>query len=159
MSNHKLAKVGSLLLAVLLLGGLDQWLKYYLGFLQQGALHWGPVDLVWHTNPGIAFSINLPAPLAITLVIILLSVLIMLFWWSQGRGLIYDGGLLLVIGGGASNLWDKLHWGFVRDFVSVGWLPIFNLADVFIFVGIIMIILGVSYGERQTFRRERYQKI
>lgn len=138
-------------MAVLLLGGLDQWLKSYLGFLQQSSLNWGPVDLVWHTNPGIAFSINLPAPLAVTLVIILLGVLISLFWRSQGKRLIYDGGLLLVIGGGASNLWDKIYLGFVRDFVSIGWLPIFNLADVFIFVGIIMIILGVSYGERQTF--------
>ena len=47
-----------------------------------------------------------------------------------------------------SNLVDKLNLGHVRDFVSIWILPVFNLADVFIFVGVVMIILGVIYDKR-----------
>ncbi len=152
MPGNKLAKVGILLLAILLLGGLDQWLKYSLSWLEQRSLNWGVVDLIWYKNPGIAFSINLSLPVAVTLIIVLLGVLIRLFWLSRGKSWAYDLGLILAVSGGISNLWDKLVFGFVRDFVAIGPLPIFNLADVLIFAGVLLIIRGAIYGER-------YQKI
>ncbi|MFA5967505.1 MAG: signal peptidase II [Patescibacteria group bacterium] len=134
------------LITTVLLVSLDQWTKALAGLIK----FWngGGLRLVWYENPGIAFSINLPMPLAGILMAILLLVLLGL--WLRARGKIngYQLGLLLAIGGGASNLWDKIQLGFVRDFISLWWLPIFNLADVCIFIGVIMIILGVIYGER-----------
>lgn len=144
-----IAKMAALLTAVVLLGGLDQWSKHQLEFLQTSPLAWGPIQLVWHTNPGIAFSINLPISLAVILIVILLVILIRLWWRSGSARWEYQWGLLLVISGGISNLWDKLRWGAVRDFVAIGPLPVFNLADVWIFIGVILIIWGAIYGERQ----------
>lgn len=150
--NNKLTKVGTLLWVILLLGGLDQGLKYNLSWLEQRNMHWWIVDLTWFKNPGIAFSINLPLWIAITLIIILLGILVRLFLLSRGKNWAYDWGLILTICGGLSNLWDKLFFSYVRDFVAIGPLPVFNLADILIFVGVLLIIWGAIYGER-------YQKI
>ncbi|MFH0912114.1 MAG: signal peptidase II [Patescibacteria group bacterium] len=142
-------KFWALIVAIVIGGGLDQWLKYSLGFLRQtGEIYWGPVGLTWYENPGIAFSLPLPVPWAIGLVVALLLFLVGLLWQSRRTGWAYSVGLILVISGGVSNLIDKIVLGFVRDFVSIGWLPVFNLADMLILVGIILVILGVGRGEQ-----------
>ena len=142
------AKLAVLLITVVFLTGLDQWLKASAAGFQPRNWAGGWLRLVWQENPGIAFSIALVSPLAVVLVVILLLVLIGLWWRSRGQLTGYQWGLLLAIGGGVSNLLDKLRFGFVRDFISLGALPVFNLADVFIFVGVVMIILGVIYDQR-----------
>lgn len=45
---------------------------------------------------------------------------------------------LLIIGGGASNLYDRIIFGYVVDFIKISLLPFstFNLADVMIIGGI-----------------------
>ena len=147
--QNRLARIAILLLAVLVLGGVDQWSKYWLGHWIVGQTwHWGPLRLILYRNPGIAFSIWLPMWLALILIIGLLIFLI--FLWLTPRRSWLDGlGLLLVISGGVSNLWDKWQLGYVRDFVSVGWLPVFNLADVLIFIGIVIIVWQAIYDRDQ----------
>jgi len=56
-------------------------------------------------------------------------------------------GVALIAGGGIGNWIDRLlHDGFVTDFVSVGFGPlrtgIFNLADVCIVAGVLLLVLG-----------------
>lgn len=134
------------------MGGADQWSKHILRGLEQQGVHWGIINLTWYKNPGIAFSIDLPLQFAIALILILLGVLGRLFLLSRSKNWTYGLGLILAISGGVSNLWDKLVFGYVRDFVAIGPLPIFNLADILIFAGVLLIIWGAIYGER-------YQKI
>jgi len=53
-------------------------------------------------------------------------------------------GLSLLVGGGFSNLYDRLTKGYVVDYVSFGFGPkrfqklVFNFADFFIFSGILL---------------------
>jgi len=141
-----MTRFGVALATTALIVGLDQYTKALAN--TAGTRNWGSLGLVWHENPGIAFSVNLPMPLAGVLMVVLLMVLLVLWLRSSGKITPYHMGLLLAIGGGGSNLLDKIRLGFVRDFVSLWFLPIFNLADVCIFVGVVMIILGVIYGER-----------
>ena len=48
-------------------------------------------------------------------------------------------GLSMVIGGGLSNLYDRLFRGYVVDYFSIQWKQlkkvVFNLGDIFIFAG------------------------
>ena len=54
--------------------------------------------------------------------------------------------LSLVIGGGIANLIDRLTVGCVRDFISVGFWPSFNLADAAITFGVLLILFEVLRG-------------
>lgn len=63
--------------------------------------------------------------------------------------------LMLVLGGAAGNVIDRLHLGYVVDFIDVyyrAWhWPTFNLADSAITLGAILLILdafGISLGRR-----------
>ena len=58
----------------------------------------------------------------------------------QQWGLRFAMGLLL--GGAIGNPLDRiLHQGYVVDFISVGSLPIFNLADISILSGVVCLAL------------------
>ncbi len=64
---------------------------------------------------------------------------------STPRMGLYVTGLALVLAGAAGNLYDRVVFRYVRDFIDLGipgwkrW-PTFNLADVWLVVGIIMYI-------------------
>ena len=49
-------------------------------------------------------------------------------------------GLSLVLAGAISNLIDRIFRGYIVDFINVGIWPVFNLADVYNFIGVLMII-------------------
>jgi signal peptidase II len=46
-----------------------------------------------------------------------------------------------LFGGIIGNLIDRLVYGFVIDFIDIGLWPIFNIADSFIVLGVILIII------------------
>ena len=51
-------------------------------------------------------------------------------------------GLVMIIAGGLSNLYDRMVWGFVVDWLWVFFNPIasFNLSDLMIVTGIVLIM-------------------
>jgi signal peptidase II len=57
-----------------------------------------------------------------------------------------------VIGGAAGNLWDRIRYGEVVDFLDVyvrDWhWPAFNVADSFITCGVILLLIASIRGER-----------
>jgi signal peptidase II len=100
-------------------------------------------------NSGISFSINQSGPLVTTLltVLIALGVLVVGLRASFGPPT-YGFGLL--IGGGLANLLDRLAASphEVTDFIALGAFPVFNLADVAITAGFIVLIVSALRGER-----------
>lgn len=66
---------------------------------------------------------------------------------KKGRNL-QKTGISLVLGGGLCNWFDRFHQGYVSDYFSfsVKWKRlkniVFNLSDLFIFLGVIMSLLG-----------------
>ena len=57
----------------------------------------------------------------------------------------------LLFGGICGNLIDRLFIGYVRDFLSFKLFhynyPVFNLADVFIVIGVFLLIIAIFKGE------------
>jgi signal peptidase II len=45
----------------------------------------------------------------------------------------------LLLGGALGNLLDRLYQGYITDFISLGSLPIFNLADLGIALGVVIV--------------------
>lgn len=96
-------------------------------------------------NTGIAFGINSGNIKNIFISIVVL-ILIINFIKKQYE-LIDDKTFLalsLMIGGGIGNLIDRIIRGGVFDFVKISTFPIFNLADVAIVVGWILLIINIT---------------
>jgi signal peptidase II len=60
-------------------------------------------------------------------------------------------GLGFLMGGIIGNLADRLLFGYVKDFLNfyiIGYdYPVFNIADIFIVTGVIMLIISILKGE------------
>jgi signal peptidase II len=56
--------------------------------------------------------------------------------------------LALILGGITGNLIDRLHLGYVTDFIDVGPWPIFNIADSSGVVGIFMLAVSIVFLTR-----------
>jgi signal peptidase II len=114
---------------------------------------------IWHTeNEGAAFGL-LPGGGMLFLVVgmVTLAAIAWVHLTGRFRGALAAILLGLVLGGTLGNLTDRLVNGSVTDFVSVGignlrW-PTFNVADSAVVVGIISIVLYLSYLDRRTTTR------
>jgi signal peptidase II len=126
----------------------DRIFKYYvMNFLDRKI----PVipeffEITYQTNPGIAFSINLPFLFQMILFPILMIAGIYLIIthlnYKKPLVLIMCG---IIFGGALSNFTDRIMHGSVIDYISVSVYPVFNVADVAITLGIFLII--VFYGK------------
>jgi len=58
-------------------------------------------------------------------------------------------GLTLVLSGGISNAIDRVQYKCVIDFIDLKYWPVFNLADVFISVGGLFLILAFFRKQRE----------
>ena len=102
------------------------------------------LELIW--NNGIAFGLlsfnddlyyNL-----ITLVIVIITIVIFIFMLKSSSFEKY--GFLMVFSGSLGNIFDRIYYSSVPDFIDIHinnfhWF-IFNVADIFISLGIILLI-------------------
>jgi signal peptidase II len=104
--------------------------------------------LTYVENPGMAFSLRLGDPLFLTVFGMLASVviLILLYRLRQERFLTRFS-LALVFGGALGNLIDRFAHGGVVDFIEINVgplsLPVFNLADTAVSIGMCLLIVVV----------------
>jgi signal peptidase II len=70
---------------------------------------------------------------------------LMVWLLRRGGDRVYSLALSLILGGALGNLWDRVFYGAVFDFLSVhfGNLPLFvcNFADIAISVGVVLLFL------------------
>jgi signal peptidase II len=114
----------------------------------------GPFSIHHVTNSGIAFGLFASA----TSIVILLTgfaVAWMLYFFARSgsRHPVLPVALGLVIGGSVSNLLDRVRLGHVTDFLDFRYWPAFNLADVCIVVGVVLLVGTMLAGERSPRRR------
>src|SRR5579862_1064413 len=119
----------------------------------------GFFDIVHSQNRGVAFGLMNDSHSAWrTMVLIVFSaaalVLVAGLLWKASRWdrwTVY--GLALVLGGAAGNLFDRIMWGRVTDFLefyigNLHW-PTFNLADSCVVIGSGLLLLDLLKPRRQ----------
>ena len=94
-----------------------------------------------HThNTGSAFGIlqdqNLPL---IFVSFVGIAVLLAIYFSLPRPGNLLRFSLGLMLGGAVGNLVDRLHQGWVTDFIDIGPWPVFNLADASIVTGLVLL--------------------
>lgn len=125
----KTKKVFSISIAsLLILLSLDQFSKYIIR--REGGFY--------ICNKGIAFGIDLPEKMIWTLsLLIIFSFIILLFRKTLRKNPFL---LALILAGALSNLIDRLYFSCVIDFIDLKFWPVFNLADVYITVSVIILL-------------------
>ena len=110
----------------------------------------GPFSIHHVHNSGIAFGLFSSAT-SIVIVLTALAVLWMLVFFARagGRHPVLPVALGFVLGGSAGNLLDRVRLGYVTDFLDLRFWPAFNLADMFIVVGVATLFLALARGERR----------
>ena len=150
------------LLIIIIIFSLDRISKFYVIFKSETNLSSSlykskflNIDLIW--NEGIAFGLfsfdqslyyNL-----LTLVIILIT-LIILWLMLRAEGL-EKISFLMIIGGSLGNLYDRINYSSVPDFIdfhisNFHWF-IFNVADIFISLGVLLLII------LEVFKKKTYE--
>ena len=93
------------------------------------------------TNEGIAFGLPMPKLIFYIIVFLVLFFLLQKFKKElKQKNFAILLGLTLVITGAISNLIDRIFRGFVIDYFHLFEYSVFNLADVYIVIGIIILI-------------------
>lgn len=99
-------------------------------------------------NPGAFFGLLSGEAALIVSLNFGIIVLVTIIWLKVVRGQWqYEVGLGMILGGTLGNLWDRIGNGVVIDFVDFHLWPVFNLADVFLCIGVGIIIFGLIKQE------------
>ena len=106
------------------------------------------LDITHIHNYGVSFG--LLANLVSSNIIILLGLIVVMFIFYlmlSSSSNLEQWGLLIIISGAISNILDRFLNGFVIDFIYFHYKdfywPAFNFADIYITIGIIMVILNI----------------
>jgi len=126
-------------LYVLNLAETDQFVNIYINqFLN--------FHLIWNTGVGFGLfssNTNLYYNL-ITLLIILINIIILIMIFKSVNYKFFL--LLIILGGSLGNLFDRIYYKAVPDFVDLHYNDfhwyIFNVADIFITVGVVCLIFA-----------------
>ena len=116
------------------------------------------IRLIW--NEGIAFgllSFNETIFYNALTFLILIIILIIFFMLSKSNG-IKKFSLMMILGGAIGNVYDRIFYGAVPDFIDfhIGnfhWF-IFNVADIFITLGVIFMIIIEITGNNKNNKYE-----
>lgn len=120
----------------------------------------GFFHIVYAKNQGIAFGLFADSPSAVkTFLLVFLSSVALagvafLLWTADHSATKLTTGLSLILGGALGNLFDRVQYGSVVDFLDFflqgyHW-PAFNLADSAIVIGGGLLLLHMTFGERAT---------
>lgn len=109
----------------------------------------GRLQLILVKNEGAAFNIltgKLELIVKATLVLIVCALIYLIQLVESGGSIAVKLALSFIIGGGVGNLIDRLGYGYVIDFIHIkGYkTPVFNVADIFIFIGALSLMLNIS---------------
>ncbi len=119
----------------------------------------GMLELVSVENKGTAFGLlhNTPVPVLLIIAFSMLCVFVWLLFPFMNKfyGIIIGG---LVVGGAIGNIYDRVMYGFVRDFIyfhindKFSW-PVFNFADICVVTGIILLMINLIIMEFMTTKK------
>lgn len=140
-------KMTAVNIAVIFFIGLDRFLKVF-AFNDQA----NEVNLLgeilkfsYKNNHYIAFSLPLFG-IWLNAVVFLIILLLIFYLLKARRGGEYNTAvcLLTIVMGASSNLFDRIKYGFVIDYLDLKYFTVFNLADVMITVGAFLLLLKTN---------------
>lgn len=146
-----------LIIVAVLIVALDQITKWLvIKYIPHGGV-WNPWEwlapyarIVHWSNTGAAFGLLQGMnPVFIGLALVVTLGIIYYYQSVEEKDWLIKMALMFVLGGAVGNLIDRFNHGHVIDLISVGNFPVFNVADSFITVGVVLLIIGVWVQEKR----------
>ena len=116
-------------------------------------------NLIW--NEGIAFGLfSFDEKFYYNLLTIIIFLIILIIIWLMLKSKGFEKiSFLLIIGGSIGNIYDRIYYSAVPDFIDIHfnnyhWF-IFNVADIFITLGIVFLIFIEILGSKNK-KNENY---
>ena len=149
-----------LLIIALAVVGIDQLTKYLVRAnmeLGQSIPKEGIFRITYVTNTGGAFGIFANQAFLLALVAIIgIGAFLVYLRYIPLQSTLLKVGLGLDLGGAIGNLIDRLRFeGKVTDFIDIGAWPVFNVADMSLVVGTILIAYYLLFVTPRKASRER----
>lgn len=145
-------------LIIIAIIAFDQYTKYLAVNHVKNVLTIPVIENVFHLtyaeNTGAAFSILSNKIPLLTIVTSIFIICLLIYMWKMIRGKKGFQWMTLafsfVIGGAIGNLIDRIRLGYVVDFFEFRFVnfAIFNVADTFIVVGSILLIICILLEEK-----------
>lgn len=155
--SEKVIKIRPLIsvLVILVSVGLDQLTKYFAINNLKDLTDEVPVinkvfGLYYVENKGISFSMlssKMSLIIIITMIIMLLMVFVLIRTPKTSYFMPFSVVLAVIIGGAAGNMLDRILRGYVVDFIMLDFInfPIFNVADIFVTLGLIILVFLIIF--------------
>jgi len=146
-----------LYIVAVIIVALDQYTKWLvISNIPYGGF-WSPWDwltpyarIVHWSNTGVAFGmLQGMNPVFIILAFVVAGMIVFYYPKLLKEDLLLKLALMLELGGAIGNLVDRIRFGHVIDFISVGNFPVFNVADSCITIGVIILLIGVWVQEKR----------
>ena len=109
--------------------------------------------LVWNSGIGfglLSFDDNYVYNSITVLIILINLIIVYLIYIEKGQKNYF---LLIILGGSLGNLFDRLYYNAVPDFIDLNYKGfhwfIFNVADIFITLGIMLLILSEIFNYKK----------
>ena len=153
-----LDQVSKGILVYLLIGGVPTFGSAFkmipYPYMMARVTEWFNIVFTW--NPGTSFSLFRNLGEAAPMVIIVMTGVVIgalgYYLFARAEKQYERVALALIVGGALGNLIDRVRFGAVIDFLDLHWKtwhwPAFNIADVCITVGAVVLIVGWIFGRK-----------
>ena len=144
------------IISVLLIA-LDQLTKYIIRTNLEFGQIWMPwkwlepyARIIHINNTGAAFGLFKGAnSIFMVLAIVVAGAIVYYFPSVSRKDWLIRVALSMQLAGAVGNLFDRIIFGHVTDFISVGTFPVWNVADASITVGVAILLIGMWIQEKR----------
>lgn len=141
---------------ILAIVGIDQFVKY---LVQQSLpIKYVVIDnVLWFTyveNFGAGFGIFQGKSLLLGIFSLLVVIGLTIYVWVQKLSFTENTAFALIIAGALGNAIDRFVFGFVIDFIDLGWWPVFNIADCALVIGVGILLVHTILSD-YSFKKKR----
>ena len=138
-------KVGLLVFAVVVFAGVifDLISKHFALGINSDFIP-GVISFEYVKNFGAAWSLFSGSTIALIIITFFaICFLLVYVFMSKSKSALFHVSVGLVFSGAVGNLFDRLVFGYVRDFIKLEFMsfPIFNVADALLTVGIVCLVV------------------
>ena len=141
------------ILIILSLIGIDQFSKYLAIKYLKGVSSIPIVNDVFHLtyveNRGAAFGLFQNNQIIFVIVAMIACIVGLYYLYKKDLNLLAKSSIILLISGAIGNMIDRVRLGFVVDYFDfrIVWEYVFNIADVFVVVGTILLCIYILFFE------------